>query len=152
MAIQIQCVSVWMSLRKLFLTAQAVNLRFPLQVPIFEKESIPDKLTSRYFAIRYTFAVRGFCALFSAFKVLCWQVQELWKKWPLTQFHDCTFDWPVCTLQWQILHLSAPPPNRLYVISQILGDTWPDPTRVYRRVGERTWERGCHDWFLDNFT
>ena len=31
----------------------------------------------------------------------------------------------------------------LFVISQILGDTWPDPTRVSPQVGERTWERGC---------
>ena len=36
------------------------------------------------------------------------------------------------------LTLSAPPPNRLFVISQILGDTWPDQTRISRRVGERT--------------
>ena len=31
----------------------------------------------------------------------------------------------------QISHISAPPSNRLFVISQILGDTWPDPTRVF---------------------
>ena len=31
----------------------------------------------------------------------------------------------------------------LFVISQILGDTWPDPTRVSPQVRERTWERGC---------
>ena len=31
----------------------------------------------------------------------------------------------------------------LSVISQILGDTWPDPTRVSPLVGERTWERSC---------
>ena len=49
----------------------------------------------------------------------------------------------IYVLQRQISHLSTPPPNRLFALSQILGDTWPDPTRVSRRVGERTWERGC---------
>ena len=63
-------------------------------------------------------------------------------------------------LQRQISLLSAPHPKRLFVISQILGDTWPDPTRVSRRVGERTWEWGSslhglyfnmtemHHWWL----
>ena len=52
--------------RKLFLTTQAVNPRFPLHVPIFEEESIPDRLTFRYFEVRYAFDVNGFCPLFSA--------------------------------------------------------------------------------------
>ena len=38
----------------------------------------------------------------------------------------------------QISHQSAPPSNRLFVITRILEDTWPDPARV-----SRTWERGC---------
>ena len=38
----------------------------------------------------------------------------------------------------QISHQSAPPSNRLFVITQILEETWPDPARV-----SRTWERGC---------
>ena len=59
-----------MSLGKLFLTAQVVNLQSPLQVPIFEEESIPNKLTSRYVGVRYAFTVKGFCALFLAFEVL----------------------------------------------------------------------------------
>ena len=42
-------------------------------------------------------------------------------------------------------HLSAPPPNLLFVISLILGDMWPDPTSVSWRVGERTWERDCSE-------
>ena len=39
-----------MPLSKLFLTAQAVNARFLLHVPI---ESIPDRLTSRRSEFRY---------------------------------------------------------------------------------------------------
>ena len=58
------------SLRKLFLTAPAVNQQFSLNVPIFDEESISNRLTSRYSEVHYTFAVKGFCALFSAFKVL----------------------------------------------------------------------------------
>ena len=46
-------------------------------------------------------------------------------------------------VQRQISHLYALPQKCLFVISQILGDTWSDPTKVSRRVGERTWERGC---------
>ena len=38
--------------------------------------------------------------------------------------------WPAYALQRQILHLPAPPPNRLFVISQILGDTWQAFSRV----------------------
>ena len=39
-------------------------------------------------------------------------------------------------------HTYLPLPQIVFfVISQILGDTWPVPTRVFRRVGERTWER-----------
>ena len=59
------------------------------------------------------------------------------------QVHSCMAALSINALQGQISHLSAPPPKRLFVISQILGDTWPDPTRVSRRIGERTWERGC---------
>ena len=63
-------------------------------------------------------------------------------------------------LQRQLSLLSAPHPKLLFVISLILGDTWPDPTRVSRQVGERTWEWGCslhglhfnmtemHHWWL----
>ena len=139
---KIPCVSVWIPLPKLFLTAQALNPQFPPHVPIFEEEGSPHRLTSRYSAVSYAFAVKGFYALFWAFEVLSRLVREL--------FHGCTFHhWPVSALQRQISHLSTPPPNRLFVISQILGDTWPDPTRVSRRVGERTWERGwtcCFFW------
>ena len=103
-----------------------MNPRFPPHVSIFEEENIPHRLTSRYSAVSYAFAVKGFCALSWAFEVLSWLVREL--------FHGCTFHWPVYALQRQISHLSTPPPNRLFVISQILGDTWPDPTRVSRRV------------------
>ena len=47
-----------------------MNPRFPdLHVPIFEEESIPDRITSRYSEAHYAFAVKGFCALFLAFKM-----------------------------------------------------------------------------------
>ena len=139
MAIQIQCISVWMSLRKLFLTAQVVNLRSPLQVPIFEEESIPNKCWS---SLRFR-CQRILCIIFGFRGFVLTSPGLVWKTWPLTQFHDCTLHWPVYTLHWQILHLSAPPLNHLFVISQILGDMWPDPTRVSWQVGERTWEQGC---------
>lgn len=43
---------------KLFLTAQAVNARFPLHVPVCGEESIPDRLTSRYSEVQYAFAAK----------------------------------------------------------------------------------------------
>ena len=48
-------------------------------------KSIPDRSTSTYSTAYYAFAVKGFCALFSAFEILSWLVQELWKTWPLRQ-------------------------------------------------------------------
>ena len=57
---------IWIPLCKLFLTAQVVNPWFPLHMPIFEEESFPYRLTSRYSEVCYAFAVKGFCALFSA--------------------------------------------------------------------------------------
>ena len=93
MAIQIQCISIgmntWIPLRKLCLTAQAVNTRFPLHVPIFEEESIPDRLKSRYSVVRYAFPVKGFCALFSGFEVLSWLVMTF-KTRSGTKFHGFT--------------------------------------------------------------
>ena len=41
-----------------------MNPRFPPHVSIFEEENIPHRLTSRYSAVCYAFAVKGFCALF----------------------------------------------------------------------------------------
>ena len=67
------------SLRKLFLTAPVVNQQFSLNVPIFDEESISNRLTSRYSEVHYTFAVKGFCALLSAFKISSG-----------TQLHSCT--------------------------------------------------------------
>ena len=64
---------------KLFLTAQTVNPpRFPLHVP---NESIADKhpINIHIFCRKLRFPVKGFCALFSAFKIRSG-----------TQFHGCT--------------------------------------------------------------
>ena len=67
---------------KLFLTAQTVNPpRFPFYVP---NESIAGKhpITSRYSAGSYAFVVKGFCVLFSAFKIR--------SGTQLTQLHGCS--------------------------------------------------------------
>ena len=78
------------SLRKLFLTAQAVNLQFSLNVAIFDEESISNRLTSRYSEVHYTFAVKGICALFLAVKVFSWLVKTF-KTRSGTRFHGYTF-------------------------------------------------------------
>ena len=50
---------------KLFLTAQAVNPpRFPLQLCQMKASLINIRLTFRYSAGSYAFAVKGFCTLF----------------------------------------------------------------------------------------
>ena len=86
------------------LTPQAVNLQCPLP-KILGVESVPNRLTyfSRYSTGSYTSAMTVFHTLFS-----------------LDSYSQ----------KRQISHISAPPSNRLFVISQILGDTWPDPTKV----------------------
>ena len=86
------------------LTPQAVNLQCPLP-KMFGVERIPNRLTkfSRYSTGSYTFAMTVFHTLF---------------------FLDSY------SQKRQISHVSTPPSNRLFVICQILGDTWPHPTRV----------------------
>ena len=107
---------------KLFLTAQTVNPpRFPLHVP---NESIADKhlINIQIFCRKLRFCwQRTLCIIF------CVQDQVRYTVWWL--------HWPVYALQRQISHLPAPPPNHLFLISQILGDTWPAFSRVSRSVG-----------------
>ena len=107
---------------KLFLTAQTVNPpRFPLHVP---NESIADKhpINIQIFCRKLRFRCqRTLCIIFRV------QDQVRYTVWWL--------HWPVYALQRQISHLPAPPPNHLFLISQILGDTWPAFSRVSRSVG-----------------
>ena len=71
---------------KLYLTAQTVNPpRFLLHVPNETASVINIRLTSRYSAESYAFAVKGFCALFSAFKISSG-----------TQIHGCTVLFTLC--------------------------------------------------------
>lgn len=79
-------------------TPQVVNLQGPLPKIFGVESDVPNRLTefSRYSTGSYTFAVMGFHTLFS-----------------LDSY----------TQRRQISHISAPPPNRLFVISQIFGDT-----------------------------
>ena len=114
--------SIWIPLRKLFLTSQAVNPRFPLHVPSFrslKRKASPIDQHPDIQKFVYAFAVKGFCALnlFSAFEVLL--------SWPLRQgqVHSFMTALSINALQRQISQLSAPPSKRLFVISQILGDT-----------------------------
>ena len=120
---------------KLFLTAQTVNPpRFPLHVP---NESITDKhrINIQIFCRKLRFRCQRLCALFSASKIKSG-----------TQFHGCT---DLSTLCRDNSHTHLPLPQILFfVISQILGDTWPAFSRFslslsLRRVGRREpWERG----------
>ena len=96
-------------------------------------------LTSTYSKVHYAFVVKWLRAVFLAF-VVC----PDW-SWPLLKTRSGTVWWlhfPSALCRDNLTFICPPSPNRLFVISQILGDTWPDPTRFSRQVGERTWERG----------
>ena len=113
---------------KLFLTAQTLNPpRFPLHVP---NEGIADKHPTN---------IQIFCRKlrFRCQRILCiiFGVQDQ-VRYTVSWLH-----WPVYSLYRLISHLPAPSPNRLFVMSQILGDTWPTFSRVslsrsVGRVGE----------------
>ena len=127
MAIQIQSVSVWIPLPKSFLTAQVVNTRFPLHVPWRGKHTQYINIQIFCSLLRFRcqmilciiFGVQGF----DSFMAVLWLTRLCYVETNLT--------------------LTCPLPNCLFVISQIPGDVWPEPTRVSQQVEERTLERGC---------
>ena len=113
---------------KLFLTAQTVNPpRFPLHVP---NESIADKhpINIQIFCRKLRFRCqRILCIIFGVQDQVRYTVS--WQHWPFALYR-------------QISHLPAPPPNRLFVISQILS-VFQGLSLSFRRAGRREpWERG----------
>ena len=145
MAIQIQCVSVWIPLPKSFLTAQAVNPRFPLHVHAMKRKASP---------IDYHPDILQFVTLSLSKDILhyfrrsrfCLDLSRNYAN--MTRSGTRSFMGALSTDLSTLCRDKSPTysslsANRSFVISQSLGDTWPDPTRVSRRVGEIAWERGC---------
>ena len=92
------------------------------------------RLTSKYSAGSYAFAVKDFVHYF--------------RRLRSSQVHNFMAALTCLRSVETNLTLTSPPPNRLFVISKILGDTWPAFSRVslslsLRRAGRREpWERG----------
>ena len=85
------------------------------------------RLTSRYSAESYAFAVKGFCVLFSAFKIRSG-----------TQFHGCT---ELPTLCRDKSHTYLPLPQIVFLLSPAFSRV--SISLSLRRAGRREpWERG----------
>lgn len=123
-----------MPLRKLFLTAQAVNPRFSLDVPIFEEESIADNININIFlsSLRFRCQMTS-CSIFGV-RCLSWLVMTFIKD---KVRYGLMASLSISALQRQS-HIYLPPLPQSFVCN--LPDSWRHVTGPNQVLSTGRWE------------